>query len=160
LQPDWARYYGRRQRPVELPPYAWRHEVFWVEPATPVPAPRPPALEPDQHPFLGRRQHSPLSSAIVFEARLDVAAWPLLLDHHLHGVAVLPAVVMLDMALSAAVRAWSVAPPLALENVLIQSPLIIEPGVTACSLILQPDGPSRARFQVFGGVVVGPDDVT
>ncbi len=161
LRPDWPRLYGgRRQRPVELPSYAWQHEPFWVEPRPTSQDRRPPSLEAGQHPFLGRRQHSPLRTDIVFESQLDAESLPILLEHRLHGVALVPAVVIFDMALSAVVRAWAVAPPLMLENVLIQAPLIIEPGQERLAqIILQLDGPSRARFHIYSGVATALEEV-
>ncbi|MCC7361296.1 MAG: SDR family NAD(P)-dependent oxidoreductase [Anaerolineales bacterium] len=148
---DWARLYPVRQHPVALPPYPWQHTAFGVAPA----APRPlaDAAEPGQHPFLGRRRHSPLNADVVFEARLDPQAVPLLLEHQLHGLAVAPAVVLLDLALSAAVRAGHPL-PLALEGALIQSPLVIEPGVErVLQIVLQPEGADAARFLIYTGVV-------
>ncbi len=160
LSPAWQRLYGRRQRPVALPAYAWQHESFWPAPRGAGPEPRQPAAGSGAHPFLGQRHQSPLRPDVVFETRLDPERLPILLEHRLHGMAVVPAVVIFDMALSAAVQAWRAASPLRLENVLIQAPLIIEPGQERnAQIILQPDGPSSAIFHVYSGVATGQAEV-
>ncbi|MCC6191420.1 MAG: SDR family NAD(P)-dependent oxidoreductase [Anaerolineales bacterium] len=158
LQLNWRRVYGWRQRPVALPPYAWQRERFWAEPRHPQAdqgEPRP-ALVTGRHPFVGVRHDSPLRPEIVFEARLAAASLPILLEHRLHGVAVVPAVVMLDMALSAAARAWAAQAPIALEAVLIQAPLVVDPEQERIlQLILQPEGANSAGFRICSGAASG-----
>ncbi len=157
LQPDWARLFSQSYRPVELPPYAWQRERFWSVP--PGGAHAAPSTAAGQHPFLGERRHSPVRSEVVFEARLDPRQSPILLAHRLHGAAVAPAVVLLDLALSAAARAWSPQPPVELNETVILSPLMFDADqVRLLQVILTGDGHNGAGFSIFSSPA-GEDDV-
>jgi acyl transferase domain-containing protein/acyl carrier protein len=158
LMPDWTRLYRWRQRPVALPPYAWQRDRFWAQTRRPAPGAELQQAPGEQHPFLGRRQHSALHAEVVFESRLDCEKLPVLLQHRVHGAAVVPAVVYLDMALTAAMRAWQLEPPLQLEDVLIQSPLVIEAGEERITqVVLQPNQTGRATFRIFSSGANGAE---
>lgn len=84
-------------RPVPLPPYPWKRDRYWTEPA-PV---RQIRLGRRDHPLLGRRT---AHAQPTWEARLDVEAMPYLNDHRIQGNVVFPAAGYVEMA-AQAVRA-------------------------------------------------------
>ncbi|GHJ39082.1 hybrid non-ribosomal peptide synthetase/type I polyketide synthase [Streptomyces sp. TS71-3] len=80
--------------PVALPPYPFRRERHWVEPA-PVRQVRLGLLD---HPLLGRRT---AHTHPTWESRLDLERLPYLADHRIQGNVVFPAAGYLEMAAQA-----------------------------------------------------------
>ncbi|MDZ7275824.1 MAG: type I polyketide synthase [candidate division KSB1 bacterium] len=152
---DWSgfdRAYPRRR--VVLPSYPFQRERYWLEPAgahkTPAAPPRQRAAaagQPVRHPLLGRRLAGPLP---VFEPELSRAALKNLLDEHRAcGIAVVPGVVVLEMALGAAVEALAAA-GVTLEDVVLHDALVLpEEDSRTVQLILTPEAAERATFQLF-----------
>ncbi|MGW5351804.1 non-ribosomal peptide synthetase/type I polyketide synthase [Streptomyces sp. NPDC004031] len=108
VEPDWAALHPGG-RPVPLPGYPWKRDVYWTEPA-PVAQVR---LGRVDHPLLGRRT---ASAQPAWEARLDVEHLPYLADHRIQEAAVFPAAGYLEMA-TQAVRALTGSPRAVLADV-------------------------------------------
>uniref|UniRef100_A8M2E8 Amino acid adenylation domain n=3 Tax=Salinispora arenicola TaxID=168697 RepID=A8M2E8_SALAI len=87
LQPDGV--------PVPLPPYPFKTDRYWVEPA-PVAQIR---LGRRDHPLLGRRL---ATAGPVWEVKLDTEIAPYLDDHRIQGNVVFPAAGYIEMAAQAA----------------------------------------------------------
>lgn len=95
---DWRRLHPVG-RPVTLPPYPWRRDRYWAEPASVAQV----RLGRVDHPLLGRRT---AGVEPVWEARIDTEALPYLDDHRIQGSVVFPAAGYLEMA-AQAVRAMT-----------------------------------------------------
>ncbi|MGW0881879.1 non-ribosomal peptide synthetase/type I polyketide synthase [Streptomyces sp. NPDC002671] len=104
-------------RPVTLPPYPWKRDRYWVEPA-PV---RQIRLGRQDHPLLGRRM---AHAEPTWEAKLAVDSMPYLADHRIQGNAVFPAAGYVEMAVQA-VRAMTGATEAVLGEVELRKALFL-----------------------------------
>ena len=97
---DWRHVHPRGRR-VNLPPYPWQYSSFPLSPPTDSGLGTASAPATRGHPLLAKR----LTSAVhvgtaIWETNLR--AFPLLADHQVQGVAVMPGAAYAEMALSAA----------------------------------------------------------
>ncbi len=177
---DWAGFekaYPRRK--VTLPTYPFQRERYWIETTekgrggTGVP---PRAGRASYHPLLGQRLASPLKH-IQFESQLSVNSAPLIKDHRIYGMVVVPGVVYMEMVLAAAEENLKVdTDDLLIADLAIMQPLVLDdappppaggpngnvlgPAQTV-QVILTPDNTGGASFQIFsehvraGGSPVG-----
>ena len=106
----WEGVVGEGGRHVRLPPYPWRRERHWMEPA---PADGPAPGAGGGHPLLGRRLRGPRAA---WECELGDPRLAYLQDHVVEDVAAFPAAAYVEMCLAAA-RALAPEGPLALERV-------------------------------------------
>ncbi|MEU3895230.1 type I polyketide synthase [Streptomyces sp. NPDC045251] len=102
FEPDWHALHPGPRRPARLPAYPWQRERSWLS------APPAPGLagRVDGHPLLGR--HLRLADATgshVWESTLGVTGRPVLDEHRVQGVAVLPGAAWIEMARAAASEA-------------------------------------------------------
>src|SRR5579884_2585264 len=149
---DWAgfdRDYPRRK--LSLPTYPFERRRYWLDSQ---PRQAPPATssaisatgEP-AHPYLGRRLRSALQAA-QFESQLSTTALSLLDDHRPFGTAILPGMVMLEMALAAAQAVWGPGPHV-VEGLAIQEALVVpDDEVRTCQTVLTPDA-DGASVEIF-----------
>ena len=152
VEPDWSgfdRDYPRRK--VSLPTYPFERQRYWLaarpRPAAPAAPPASSATGEPAHPYLGRRLRSALP-AVQFESQLSTTALSLLDDHRPFGTAILPGMVMLEMALSAANAALGPGPH-AVEGLAIQEALVVpDDEVRACQTVLTPEA-DGALVQIF-----------
>jgi acyl transferase domain-containing protein/acyl carrier protein len=143
---DWARLYPTGGRCVDLPLYPWQRERFWY-PVPPVGAARSPAA--GVHPLLDEHLVSSTDPGTHFwQGRLDPARMPWLLQHRVHGVPVLPASAILEMALTAA-AAGSASGPVSVEDVRFDAPLATTvDAVPTVQLVVNTSDPGPASFRV------------
>ncbi len=143
---DWERLYPAGGRCVGLPPYPWQRERFWY-PVAPGDAARRPAA--GTHPLLDEHVVSSANPGTHFwQGRLDPAQMPWLLQHRVHGVAVLPASAILEMALTAAADG-SGSGPVSVEDVRFESPLEMSAdAVPTVQLVIIASGPGSANFRI------------
>ncbi|WP_320782594.1 non-ribosomal peptide synthetase, partial [Streptomyces sp. CRN 30] len=104
-------------RPVALPPYPWKRERYWAEPA-PV---RQVRLGERDHPLLGRRL---ARAEPAWETGLDTGTAPYLDDHRIQGEPVFPAAGYVEMALQA-VRAMTGGSGAALADIRFRKALFL-----------------------------------
>lgn len=150
-QPRWRAYDEPFERSrVDLPHYAFQRKRFWLREQT---AARPTAvvdtaLDADTHPLLGRRLESPLRDA-VFECVLDSRRRPILAEHKVAGLTVVPAAAFIELG-SAAGRAVFGADAVRVENGWLRSALVIDTGVDLdVRLVLTPEGETSGTFEVY-----------
>ncbi len=154
---DWRgfdRDYSRRK--VVLPTYPFQRERYWVEDSKIVDrgswmvesASRSTIHDPrstTKHPLLGHKLRGPL---YVFETQLRLAQLAMMDQHRAHGVAIVPGVVFLEMALGAAAEVFE-AQSCVLEDVVIHDAITLpEEESRTVQLILTP-GAAQVSFQFF-----------
>ena len=110
---------GRR---VPLPTYPFQRERHWV--AQPSPSRQRPNGS-HVHPLLGQRQRSPHAGAqFLAEVSRNLPA-PFFTDHVVFGTVLVPGTAYIEMGLAAA-RTLRARGPVAVRNVVIESPLALE----------------------------------
>ncbi len=153
---DWRGFdadYARRK--VALPTYPFQRERYWVEDAKIENRelqiedcdPRSSILDSPSS-LLGRKLHSPLH---IFETQLSLARLAMMDQHRAHGVAVVPGVVFLEMALAAAREVFG-AQSCCLEDVVMHDAITLpEKESRTVQLILTPETAEAnlATFQFF-----------
>ncbi|HEY9304681.1 MAG TPA: type I polyketide synthase, partial [Mycobacterium sp.] len=90
---------NRTKKPVDLPPTPWHHVRYW---AAPFSATRQSA---STHPLLGTHVELPNGRDHVFTADVGTELVPYMLDHRVHGQAVMPGTGFGEIALAAASEA-------------------------------------------------------
>ncbi|MBI3243488.1 MAG: SDR family NAD(P)-dependent oxidoreductase [Chloroflexi bacterium] len=148
---DWAGFdkdYLRRK--VVLPTYPFQRQRYWLTPAKPAQQAAPARGGKTVHPLLGQRLRSALKE-IQFESQFSLDGLPLLNDHRVYGVAVLPGTAYMEMALAAANVALGAGRHV-LEDLIIHEALVVgEDETRSIQFILKSDG----TFQLFSS---GDDD--
>jgi acyl transferase domain-containing protein/acyl carrier protein len=108
---DFEASYPNAGSPVSLPPYAWQRQRYWKQPKQQTTPVRPATLGTSHagaHPLLGNRLDSPLAQ-IQFECTYDRERLPLVAEHQVLSVPVLPATAYIESALAAAAAALGAA---------------------------------------------------
>ncbi|HWE60603.1 MAG TPA: SDR family NAD(P)-dependent oxidoreductase, partial [Chloroflexota bacterium] len=156
---EWTRLYPGGGRCVQLPNYPWQRERYWLASQAPGGL-RQPAITASAaagatvHPLLGRRLHLPIKETL-FEVEYSLATLPFLDDHRLHGLAVLPGVSYLEIALAAARDVFG-AGAHAVENLLIHEALVIpDSGKRTVQVVLEPLRDEKGSFRVLSLTEVG-----
>jgi phthiocerol/phenolphthiocerol synthesis type-I polyketide synthase C len=141
---DWARLYPKGGRCVALPVYPWQRERFWY-PIAPVSGAR--RVDAGTHPFLEEHIVSSADPGTHFwQGRVDPIQMPWLLEHRVHGTAVLPASATIEMALSAGARVFGSA---SVTDLRLDAPLRIssdEP--RTLQVVVSASGPEAATFRL------------
>ncbi len=159
---DWRgfdRDYPRRH--VTLPTYPFQRERYWLDQTVARKTPSAPGAPRDavpgqsaRHPLLGHKLAGPLP---VFETQLSLAALKMVNEHRAFDIAVVPAVVVLELALAAAAEAFEAA-TVTLEDVVMHEALVLpEHGSRTVQVILTPESAERATFQLFGNEAADAD---
>lgn len=119
---DRSRFFGRPARAqVALPHYPWDRAEYRVERTRSAYGEFAPAA----HPLLG---DPPRDDSPVYFNDFDTSLFPFLADHKAGGAVVVPAAVILEMALAAAARALG-APEVELRDCAIYRPFALETGI-------------------------------
>ena len=137
---DWVNVYeGDLRQRIALPTYPFQRQRYWIE----RPASLPWFLE--DHPLLGQRLRSPLKET-VYQSRLSPNCPAFLKDHRLYQQTILPGAAFIEMALAAGAKVFNT--PVALEDFVIQQPLILPTAGKIVQLILTQESAS-ASVQIF-----------
>ncbi|MEU9250413.1 type I polyketide synthase [Streptomyces sp. NPDC048270] len=108
-------------RRVDLPTYAFDHQHYWLQLAESATDAASLGQVTADHPLLGAVVQLPQSDGLVFTSRLSLRTHPWLADHTVGGVALLPATVLVELA----VRAGDEAGYGLLEELAIEAPLVV-----------------------------------
>jgi acyl transferase domain-containing protein/NADPH:quinone reductase-like Zn-dependent oxidoreductase/short-subunit dehydrogenase involved in D-alanine esterification of teichoic acids/acyl carrier protein len=119
---DWnGVLHGVGARHVELPPYAFQRERFWLEPETSAGEVTSAGLDPAGHPLLGAAVGLAGGEEWLFTGRVSVSAHPWLSDHVVHGRTLLPNATFLALALHVASKIGSTT----VRRLLVEEPLTL-----------------------------------
>jgi acyl transferase domain-containing protein/NAD(P)-dependent dehydrogenase (short-subunit alcohol dehydrogenase family)/SAM-dependent methyltransferase/acyl carrier protein len=144
---NWTGVFREGGRVTPFPTYPWQRERYWLE--DPGLSRRPGvAQEFRQTPCHGRRLNSPGIPGFIFEKQVATDSLRFIRDHRVFDVMIVPAPVMIEMALSAADEAFSV--PLApVTDLVLHRPLVLpETGQRIVHLVLDPPTDSFAEFKI------------
>jgi acyl transferase domain-containing protein/surfactin synthase thioesterase subunit/acyl carrier protein len=133
---------------VPLPSYPFRSQSHRLDDSPEenrLPAKSGPVTS---HPLLGQRLRSGLQEA-QFEATCGLAALPFLDDHRIYGLAVLPTVAGLEIAIAGGISLFS-SREIELKNVVYREALLLpEEGTRIVQTIFTPKGEGTFVFQIL-----------
>ena len=135
-----------RGRCVRLPAYPWQRAPYWIETLDPGTA---SGARPGQgrHPLLGRRHEiGGDPPVVVWETELGIADLPLLGDHRIHGAAVVPATLYLEMLLEAAADLFGDRDPVVRALEVLEMLALPEGGAATVQLELESETADAAAF--------------
>ncbi|WP_229870493.1 type I polyketide synthase, partial [Streptomyces phaeofaciens] len=118
----WTEAFGDTEaHRVPLPPYAFRHERYWLLPGTTDRDVTAAGLLDGDHPLLMAAAELPDSDGLLFTGRLALDTHPWLADHQVLGRTLLPGTAFVDMALHAAAAAGCDR----LAELTVEAPLVL-----------------------------------
>ncbi|MEU9233192.1 type I polyketide synthase [Streptomyces subrutilus] len=141
---DWSAVLPQTAAPrhVDLPTYAFDHQHYWLRLAESATDAASLGQVTADHPLLGAVVQLPQSDGLVFTSRLSLRTHPWLADHTVGGVALLPATVLVELA----VRAGDEAGCGLLEELAIEAPLVVpEQGGVRVQVAVGGPGEAGAR---------------
>ncbi|WP_208948750.1 type I polyketide synthase [Streptomyces subrutilus] len=144
IAPDWNAVLPQTAAPrrVDLPTYAFDHQHYWLQLAESATDAASLGQVTADHPLLGAVVQLPQSDGLVFTSRLSLRTQPWLADHTVGGVALLPATVLVELA----VRAGDEAGCGLLEELAIEAPLVVpEQGGVRVQVAVGGPGEAGAR---------------
>jgi acyl transferase domain-containing protein/acyl carrier protein len=146
---NWVAFdqpYARRR--VQLPTYAFQRQAHWIEGLGKPARRRSSFAGTGSHPLLGTRLHSPRLTGAVWETELSVEMLPYLDDHRVHGVAVVPASVFIELAIAAASASGS--PATGVADVAIAEALVLpDHGARLAQVAIAGASTGDASFEIF-----------
>nr|QVV57687.1 polyketide synthase [Myxococcales bacterium] len=143
----WERLYTGSQRCVQLPPYPWLRERFWLQPAGTQRART--ARTEGVHPLLGTAfVPSPHPEVHCWEQWLSEEAFPYLGDHRVQGEVVFPGAGYVEMALAAGTAVYGPGAVI-VEELSFERMLALPPGAERqVQVALVEEGGGRASVTI------------
>jgi acyl transferase domain-containing protein/acyl carrier protein len=150
---DWDLIYPTGGRCVHLPSYRWQRERCWLEPSPDNTNPHREQVARSRignHPLLGWHFTSPHPAGTHFwESTLDKKSLPYLDEHHIQGVAVLPASTYLEMAMAAAGEVFGTQ-SVALKDIEFHKALFLPEGTTpTIQVVLSQGADGATSFHIY-----------
>ncbi|MGW0916916.1 SDR family NAD(P)-dependent oxidoreductase, partial [Streptomyces sp. NPDC002784] len=99
---DWSAIYaGRPVNRVDLPPYAFQHQRYWLESSATTADVSGAGLAATDHPLLGAAVSLAADGGVVLTGRLSTRTHPWLADHAVAGTVLLPGTGFVELAIRA-----------------------------------------------------------
>ncbi|UXY30533.1 type I polyketide synthase [Streptomyces sp. HUAS TT20] len=172
---DWAAYFGRGWKAVDLPTYAFQHQPYWPEHSTlDAGDVHAVGIASADHPLLGAAVELPDGDGVLLTGRLSLATHPWLAEHAVNGTVIVPGAALVEIA----VRAGDQVGRGTVRDLTLHAPLIVpetgavalrvrvgeddEPAVTVHSRPEGEDGPwtLHAEGSLTGDAVEPVADLT
>jgi acyl transferase domain-containing protein len=155
---DWHGVFGGNpQRKIVLPGYPFERERYWIDDMS-IQANGANGTKAAGHPLLGTRIDSPLN-AILFQSKFDCERTPALFDHVVHGVVIVPAAAIIEMAIAAGCEFFG-SDEFDLLDISISEALTLQDeGETEVTLVLTPESNSQVAFQLYSRAAPGLSNV-
>ncbi|WP_157420664.1 type I polyketide synthase, partial [Actinomadura kijaniata] len=145
---DWAAFFGPRER-VDVPTYPFQHRHFWLHPAG-----RAQGGTGTGHPVITEVTELPDERGLIFTGRLSAATHPWLAAYAIREATVVPATVLLDIALHAARHVGLTA----VETLTVQTPLVLpDTGTTRLHVSVGQEDRGRRAITVHSRPAGDPD---
>ncbi len=151
---DFSPLYAPGPRPaIELPPYPFAGQSYWVPKATPVPLNGSAVGTVSAQTLLGGRLDLAGHADTYFSSTCDFGhpAFACLADHRVQGVKLMPGAAYVSMALEAAqaLRKGAARQPSTVKDVRIAKGLVLEQGVRLQTVLKAGDEPGEFSFEVW-----------
>ena len=132
--PNWVTMFdGAGPRRIDLPTYAFDRKRYWLDPAPGFVDVSSLGVTAAEHPLLGAVVAQADSDEIILTGRLSLKSHPWLADHKVHGIVLVPATAMVEMALHAGDRARCPR----VDELILHTPLIVgEHGGVAVQVVV------------------------
>ncbi|GAB1639966.1 SDR family NAD(P)-dependent oxidoreductase [Krasilnikovia sp. MM14-A1259] len=145
---DWAPVLtaptARRPRRITLPAYAFQRDHYWLTHSVPADVAGLGQIA-THHPLLGATIDLPATGVHILTGHLAPAAQPWLADHTVGGRIVLPGTALIDMV----IRAGDQTGCSRVEELLIETPLVLHAPVRVQVVVEGPDEAGRRSFGVY-----------
>lgn len=145
---DWHHVFGAGQyRKIVLPNYPFERQRYWID-GLAIRAGDAVRQSDGEHPLLGVQIDTPLN-AVLFQAEFGLDWTPVLHEHVVHGIVVVPAAAIIEMAIAAGSNYFG-SDNFDLLDVSISEALTLQDsGSTQVQFVLTPESNNRAAFQLF-----------
>jgi acyl transferase domain-containing protein/acyl carrier protein len=119
---DWSTLFGKGgASAVALPTYAFDRSHYWLRPSSEGSDPRAIGQAPAEHPLLAASFSPAVGEQLLLTGRISLSTHPWLAQHRLAGAALVPAGVLLELALWAGAEVGCAA----LEKLELREPLVL-----------------------------------
>nr|AYW76477.1 MjmC [Streptomyces sp.] len=145
---EWQRFFtGTGARRVELPTYAFQHELYWPAPAARTGDVTAAGLGAPEHPLLGAAVELADAGGLLFTGRLSLRSHPWLADHAVGGVVLFPGTGFLELA----IRAGDQVGCDRVEELTLAAPLVLEErdAVAIQLWVAEPDESGRRGVNLY-----------
>ncbi len=155
---NWSRLYAHRGQVVKLPTYPWQREHYWLDQiGWTALADQISRRRGSGHPLLGEHLESPVAPWQHFwGTHLEAHSISYLTDHLVRGMVVMPGAVYLEMAQAAAQQAFGEGPYRVSRMEFKQALYLPEKEPQRVQIVLTPEMPGEASFQVFSTSQLDP----
>jgi phthiocerol/phenolphthiocerol synthesis type-I polyketide synthase C len=144
----WEQLHPSGARCVAAPTYPWQRTHCWLDASAGGNAPARRAT-PDQLSRRGPLRLAGHPQTVISEIDISTELMPVLMDHRVHGSAVLPAATLLKLVLATAAEAFGAGRRLLRDVVFHRSLVLADAQRRTVQLVFQGDPPGAVAFECY-----------